>query len=90
MTAKKKDELTHESLMQDIVDAEQALQKAKDDYKHFCKENPLVAPSQPTNHELRKMREKNNKSTVEDHQKSNKAAAASAQKEQLKQELKGA
>jgi len=92
MPAKKKSdsqEASHESLMQAIADAEKALQEAKDEYKAYCKENPLQAPIQPTNHELRLMREKHNKSTLEDHQKANKAAAANAQKEQLKQELKG-
>ena len=92
MPAKKKDdsqEASHESLMQAIVDAEKALQEAKDEYKAYCKESPLQAPKQPTNHELRLMREKHNKPTLVDHQKANKAAAANTQKEQLKQELKG-
>lgn len=83
------EEANHESLMQAIVDAEKALQEAKYEYKAYCKENPLQAPKQPTNHELRLMREKHNKPTLADHQKANKAAAANAQKEQLKQELKG-
>ena len=99
MTAKKKklneelneelNEVSHESLMQKITDAEKALQSAKDEYQAYSRENPLVAPKQPTLHELRKMREKNSKLTLADHQKANKAAAASAQKEQLKQEIKG-
>lgn len=93
MPAKKKEELSeevsHESLMQAIVDAEKALQEAKGEYKAYCKTNPLEAPRQPTNHELRLMREKNDKPTLEDHQKANKATAANAKKEQLKQEMKG-
>lgn len=86
----KKDEVTHESLMSKIVEADKALKSAKAEYKAFCKENPLAPHKQPTLHELRKLREKTNKTTDEDHQKANKAAAQAAQKEQLKQELKGA
>lgn len=84
-----KKEVTHESLIEDIVSAESALKKAKDDYKEFCKENPLALKPQLTNHELRMLRLKNDKATLEDHQKANKAAQSTAQKEQLKQELKG-
>ena len=84
-----KKDATHESLMKSIVDATLALELAKNEYQEFCIDNPLVSPAQPTLHELRLMREKNNKATLEDHQKANKAAAATAQKEQLKQELKG-
>ncbi len=87
---KELNEVSHDSLMQKITDAEQALQAAREEYQAYCKENPLTAPAQPTLRELRLMREKNNKPTLEDHQKANKAAAANAQKEQLKQEMKGA
>ena len=87
MTSKK--EVTHESLIEAIVSAESALKKAKDDYKEFCKDNPLTLKPQMTNHELRMLRLKNDKATLEDHQKANKAAQSTAQKEQLKQELKG-
>ncbi len=85
-----KKEVNHDILMQNVTDAEKALQLAKDEYQAYCKENPLVTPAQPTLHELRLMREKNNKPTLLDHQKANKSAAENAQKEQLKQELKGA
>ena len=87
MTSKK--EVTHESLIKAIVSAEEALIKAKGEYKDFCKENPLTLKPQMTNHELRMLRLKNDKATLEDHQKANKAAQSTAQKEQLKQELKG-
>lgn len=87
--AAKKEEVTHDSLIKNIAEKEKELKKAKQDYNDFCKENPFKAPQQPSLHELRKLREKNNKATLEDHQKANKAAAANAQKEQLKQELKG-
>lgn len=81
--------VTHKSLMDNITKLEEQLQAAKDEYKVFCKENPLQAPKQPTIQELRKMREKNDKATLEDHQKANKAAQQAAQKQQLKQEIKG-
>lgn len=74
---------THETLIQAITDAESALAKAKADYKDFCKENPLKAPRQPTLQELRLMREKLNKATVEDHQKANQAAASQVQKQAI-------
>ena len=84
-----KKELTHESLMSDIEKADEQLKTAREAYKGFCKLNPLELKPQPTLHELRLMRAKNDKTTLEDHQKSNKAAASAAQKEQLKQELRG-
>lgn len=86
----KEKKVTHESLMQDISDAEKSLSDAKAAYKLFCKENPLSLNKQPTLHELRVQREKNNKSSEADHAKANKAAQASAQKAQLKQEITGA
>lgn len=85
-----KKEVNHDSLMSRIEEAEKELLNARNEYKEFCKENPLRLSPQPTNHELRVLREKNSKTSLEDHQKSNKAAASNAQKEQLKQELKGA
>lgn len=83
------EEVTHESLIKAITDSELALKEAQKSYKVFCKANPLKLPKQLTNHEIRIMRQKNDKLTLADHQKANKAAASSAQKEQLKQELKG-
>ena len=76
MTTKK--ETTHESLMQNIVNAEKALKEAQETYKTFCKENPLELPKAPTLHEARLMREKNEKVTLEDHKKANKLAADKA------------
>ena len=74
----KKEEVTHESLMNDIVEAEKNLFDAKSAYKVFCKENPLELPKAPTLHEARLMREKTEKVTLADHQKSNKLAADKA------------
>jgi len=85
----KKDEVTHESLMDAISVAEKALKEAKEEYKAFCKANPFKLPEQPSLHALRKLREKNDKKSDADHAKSNKAAQASAQKAQLIQEVKG-
>lgn len=82
--------VNHDTLMSRIEEAEKELLTARNEYKEFCKDNPLNLKPQPTNHELRMLREKNSKASLEDHQKSNKAAASNAQKEQLKQELKGA
>lgn len=79
---------THESLQAKIVDAEKSLKAAKDEYKAFCKENPYELPKQPTVHELIKARRKLSPDKPEDHAKANAAAAASAQKAALKQELK--
>ena len=84
-----KKEVTHESLIEVIVKAEADLKAAKDEYKSFCIDNPLQLKPQLNNHELRMLRAKNDKTTLADHQKANKAAQSSAQKEQLKQELKG-
>lgn len=70
-----KKETTHESLMQNIVDAEKALKEAQAEYKAFCKANPLELPKTPTLHEARLMREKAEKVTLADHQKANKLAA---------------
>lgn len=78
--ATKKEEVTHESLMADIKSCEEALSAAKLKYKEFCQANPLELPKQPTLHELRLMREKNDKPTVEDHKKSNARTAAQAAK----------
>lgn len=83
-----KQEVTHESLQSEIVDLENKLQAAKDNYKAFCKENPYELQKQPTVHELIKQRRKLSPDKPEDHAKANAAAAASAQKAALKQELK--
>ena len=75
--ASKKEEViedSHESLMAEIVTAEKAF--------NDCKENPLTLPRQPTVHELRLMREKNAKTTNEEHQRANKAAQSAALTEQ--------
>lgn len=87
MPAKK--ETTHESLIEKISEKELELKEAKQAYKEFCAGNPLKTPKQPTLHELRKMREKNDKPSLEDHKKSNKSASDATKKEQLKQELNG-
>jgi hypothetical protein len=79
---------THESLQAKIVEAEKAVVAAKEEYKAFCKENPYELPKQPTVHELIKARRKLSPDKPEDHAKANAAAAASAQKAALKQELK--
>lgn len=83
-----KQEVTHESLQAEIVDLENKLQAAKDNYKAFCKENPYELPKQPTVHELIKQRRKLSPDKPEDHAKANAAEASSAQKAALKQELK--
>lgn len=83
-----KQEVTHESLQAEIVDLENKLQAAKDNYKAFCKENPYELPKQPTVHELIKQRRKLSPDKPEDHAKANAAAASAAQKAALKQELK--
>lgn len=72
--------VTHESLQKKILDAEKALKAAKDEYKAFCAENPYKLPKQPSVHELRMMRLKNDKPTDLDHKKSNAAHAAKASK----------
>lgn len=47
--------MQHDKYIKAITDAEAALEKAKAEYKAYCKENPLPAPKQPTIHELRQM-----------------------------------
>ena len=83
-----KQEINHESLQQKILQVERALKEAKEEYKAFCKANPLQLPKQPTLHELRKLREKNDKPTLEQHQKAN-AAASAVQKAAIIQSAKG-
>ena len=78
-----KQEITHESLQQKILQAEAELKQAQEEYKAFCKENPLQLPKQPTLHELRKLREKMNPTTVDDHVKANAAAAGKVAQEKL-------
>lgn len=85
-----KQEITHESLQQKILQAELSLKEAQEEYKSFCKENPLQLPKQPTLHELRKQREKMNPTTAEDHAKSNAAAQAQVQKAAVIQAAKEA
>lgn len=65
--------VTHETLIEAITKAEQALKDAKQAYSDFCKKNPLQAPKQPTINELRAMRDKLNKESAEEHAKANKA-----------------
>jgi len=76
-----KKEQTHESLITAITDAEKALEVAKAEYKEFCKDNPLQMPKQPTLHELRLMREKNDKASLAEHQKANALAVKAAKAE---------
>lgn len=83
-----KQEITHESLQQKILQAEAELKQAQEEYKAFCKENPLQLPKQPTLHELRKLREKMNPTTVGDHVKANAAAQAQVQKAAIIQAAK--
>lgn len=83
-----KQEVTHESLQQKILQAEAELKQAQEEYKAFCKENPLQLPKQPTLHELRKLREKMNPTTVDDHVKANAAAQAQVQKAAIIQAAK--
>lgn len=83
-----KQEITHESLQQKILQAEAELKQAQEEYKAFCKENPLQLPKQPTLHELRKLREKMNSTTVDDHVKANAAAQAQVQKAAIIQAAK--
>ncbi len=83
-----KQEITHESLQQKILQAEAELKQAQEEYKAFCKENPLQLPKQPTLHELRKLREKMNPTTVDDHVKANAAAQAQVQKAAIIQAAK--
>ena len=78
-----KQEVTHESLQAEIVDLENKLQAAKDEYKAFCKENPYELPKQPTVHELIKQRRKLSPDKPEDHAKANAAAAGKVAQEKL-------
>lgn len=79
---------THESLMAKIKEAEALLKAKQDEYKAFCKENPLTLGAQPSLHELRKMREKLSPSTLGDHAKANAAAASAVQRAQIVEQVK--
>lgn len=78
-----KQEITHESLQQKILQAEAELKQAQEEYKAFCKENPYELPKQPTVHELIKQRRKLSPDKPEDHAKANAAAAGKVAQEKL-------